>query len=75
MAFDPAELKRMREQYRRTREAVDAAFAQEVASMTEEEGLKRVQRLELPPFQRMPSRESSGLIQQQALFQRLASRR
>jgi hypothetical protein len=53
---------------------VDAAFARELANMTEEEGLKRAQALRLFPSETVRSRESSGLIEQQALFQRLARR-
>lgn len=75
MASDTAELERLRKRYHSAREAVDAAFAQELASMTDEEGLKRAQSLKLFAAHPLPARVSSGLVEQQAIFQRLARRR
>jgi hypothetical protein len=75
MASDRGELERWRKQYRSARAAVDAAFAQELASMTDAEGLRRAQSLRLFAANELPSRDSSGLIEQQAIFRRLAGRR
>ena len=74
MASDPNDLERLRKQYRTSRAAVDGAFAQELARMTEDEGLKRAQSLRLFDSSNLPSRESSGLVEQQALFQKLRRR-
>jgi hypothetical protein len=74
MASDPKDLERLRKQYRSSRAAVDGAFAQELARMTEDEGLKRAQSLRLFDSSKLPSRESSGLVEQQALFQKLRRR-
>jgi hypothetical protein len=72
-ASDPP-LSQQREQYRAAWSAVDKALAQELAAMSEDEGLKRalsLETLEGAPFE---SRSSSGLVEQQALFLRLVRR-
>jgi hypothetical protein len=66
---------RLREQYRAARAAIDAAFAQELAAMSEAEGLERARARRLFSTEGLPARESSGLIEQQVLFQKLAGRR
>ena len=61
---------RWRVEYRATSEALERVRARELATMSEEEGLRRMGLLEVCETPWRERREWSGLVEQQALFQR-----
>jgi hypothetical protein len=67
------DLQKMREDYWRRTELVEAARAQEIASLTEERAWQIIRTLQ--PFAEVPPdpRNGEGLVKQQALFHRLSS--
>ena len=67
---NPSDLETLRSQYRARVEAVERALAEELAALSDEAALERTLSLRLFVTESIPENDSSGLIEQQALFQR-----
>ena len=63
-------LAELRARYRAASEALASAQAQELAALSDEEAFARTLSLSLFSGEPMPSSESSGLVEQQAIFRR-----
>jgi hypothetical protein len=66
----PHSSEHLRALYRASAEALDRVWLQELAALSDSDALERTRALRLFTATRLPSSDSSGLVEQQALFHR-----